>query len=309
MREYYPGNEFYGIGQILRRYAGLSKHYPLNCKIDHGVKFMTGYTKREDCPESYYTFYTSPESECFFLTFNDMVETYLRQVGVKNAKAIGAPVIYMDDYIEKVKRRHPDPKGTVAFPCKSTFGNDYSFDHEEYADMLLELPAKYQPVKVCIYHKDKSKGRDKPYLDRGLKVVCNGGLHNQNFLYELFENIADCKYAVANDNLGSSIYYSMYFGLRYFYYGPEIQQYSCRTEQDRLFAEEKVNGRDFCPYDFPMESCEDTAAQKAIAEEVLGKHRKLTPEQMRRELKRGHTPSFLIRYAASIFFKKFRRLY
>lgn len=307
-REYYPGNNYYGVGEILRRYAGLPPYFPLNCKIQHGVKFFTHYASPQDCP-SHFAFYTSSDPSCLFLAFDGETAAFFHDHGVKNVTAVGSAAVYLDEHLDFLRKKHPNPKGTIAFPCKSSTHVDVLMDLDAYARMLQELPEKYQPVKVCLYYKDLEKGRDKPFLERGMRVVGNGTLHSQDFLYNFFKNVADCEYAVSNDHLSSSNYYSIYYGLKYFLYGPKVEGFQPKRPADAQYGEERVLGDAICPFSFSMEQCEDQQAQRKIAEQVLGRSHKLSPRAMRRLLLTRLSPSFLARYAASLGFKRFRRSY
>ncbi|MGE4552093.1 MAG: hypothetical protein AB7D57_03215 [Desulfovibrionaceae bacterium] len=307
-REYYPGNNYYGVGEILRRYAGLPPWFPLNCKIQHGVKFFRAYASPAECP-NHLAFYSSPEPRCLFLMFNEPDAAFFREHGVGNVRAIGSAAVYLDGYLDRLRAEHPDPRGTIAFPCKSSTSTDVVMDLEAYADMLVALPERFQPVRVSLYYKDLEKGRDKPFRERGLEVRCCGTLHSQDYLWNFFANIADCRYAVSNDLCSSANYYSMYYGLRYFSYGPRVEGFEANNPGDRQYGRERMDGRAVTGHEFPMEACEDTARQRAIAEQVLGADRRLSPAALRGLLLGRLSPGFLARWTAALYFKRFRRAY
>lgn len=307
-REYYPGNNYYGIGEILRRYAGLPPWFPLNCKIQHGLKFFTQYGSPRDCP-SHFAFYTSPEPRCLFLMHDEKNAAFFREHGVRNVRAIGSPVVYLDDHLDELRRANPEPGGTIAFPCKSSTGTDVQQDMEAFADMLMELPERFQPVRVSIYYKDMEKDRHKPFLDRGMEVRCNGTLHDQGFLWNFFANVADCEYALSNDRLSSANYYCMYYGLKYFTYGPRVEGFVPKNPNDEQYGWERLANDRICPHEFPLERCEDTDRQRAIAEELLGFGSRLSPREMRRLLAGRLSAGFLARWLAALAWERFRRPY
>lgn len=272
------GNQYYGIGAIYKRYARLSWWHPLNCRLQHGVKLWTMYKSPMDLPEEI-AFYIPPCSSVPFLTYKPEHAEFFTKHGFANVHAIGAPVVYMQRFIKKCSEGTPR-KGTIAFPCKSTHFADVTTDYSEYAELLLQLPDKFKPIKVCMYYLDIDKGRDLPFLDRGLDVVCNGKLLSQRFLYHFYDNCAGYRYATSNDVLSSPVFYSIFGGLRFFEYGPGIR-FNSTANMHSSYGRERELGAQTSPHRFPIDKCDDYKDQLLVAEAELGIPAKRSPSELR----------------------------
>ncbi len=302
--EQWNGNTFYGIGQIMKRYAKIPLILPLNCRIQHGIKFFYLYNDI-DAVKEHASFYISGDPTCLFWVHNDKNTNFFRKNGVSNVISMGSPVIYMDSYLDVLKRRNK-PKGTIAFPCKSTHGINIKMDYTEYSKMLANLPDRFKPIKVCMYYLDIENGKHQAFIDKGFDVVSNGSLQSQDFLYKFFLNSMSCEYATSNDPLSSATYYCIYAGLKYFYYGPEM---TFSTEKELLghsqYAAERLKAKDFCPYQFPIEDCDNYERQLKIANFELGLASKKSLKQIRTLILKSINRSFLKRYLSKILSRHF----
>jgi hypothetical protein len=297
--EFWDGNTYYGIGNILKNYAKLPFFIPLNFRIQHGIDFFALYpsVKNYRCSLD---FYVPADDECLFLMYSKIHADYLQRNGIMNVKAIGAPFIYLDAYIHSKKTQKR--RGTIVFPQHSTQNTDIYSNFDEYAEMLLKLPERYHPIRICMYYLDVQKGYSKPFLDRGFEVVCNGDLHSQNFLYRFIDNTIDFEY-VSSNYLGffSAPYYAIYLGLKYFEYGPKVQYRFESTEEQKNYSNDYILYINLRPYEFPIEQVEDYERQKRIAYDELGVASRLSKAEMRKLLLSGMKRKFVAKYLKFFF--------
>ncbi len=97
-----------------------------------------------------------------------------------------------------------------------------SFSAIEYAQMLSELPPKFQPITVMLYYLDMNKETIDAYKSKGFNVTSNGSIFDQNFLVNFYLNTYKNKYCIFNE-LGSGALYAGYLGLKLIPYGPHAE--------------------------------------------------------------------------------------
>lgn len=119
-------------------------------------------------------------------------------------------------------RPSPSARGTLAFPAHSTLHVDSSCDWDRYADALLALPERFQPVSVCLYFKELMNLAYRPFIRRGITVHCAGHLLDDRFPLNFYNILRNFKYSTGN-MVGSSAYYSIDFGIPFFIYGPDVK--------------------------------------------------------------------------------------
>ncbi len=278
-KEYWEGNNYYGLGNILKKYAGLPYWIPLNFRLQHGIKFFS-VTSEENIKEQLAFYLPKGDSSLFLMYSNkekEFIETYLQSKKLK-IKNIGAPIIYLDPFLEAFKKENPiiEKKGTIAFPSKGTHFSNVVTDYTEYAEMLDKLPEKYKPIKVCMYYLDIERGKDKPFREKGFEVVQNGKLLSQDFLQNFYLNTLSCEYATSNDLLSSPVYYSIHFGLKFFEFGPNVKYEIVEEDWHSAYAKEREESKKLAPYRFPIEDVENIERQKKIADIELGVANKLS---------------------------------
>lgn len=308
--EYWEGNTYYGIARIIKKYAGLPFWIPFNFHVQHGLVFFS-FLGIDKCKENLN--YYNLDRDCQFLIFNPDYVPELIKNGYININAIGAPIIYLDEFINKVNLKTNKKRGTIAFPQKSTHHVDSLTDYHEYAEMLTKLPSKFHPIAVCMYYLDIKKGHDKAFRDKGMKVFSNGFLMSKNFLHNFVINVSPYEYATSNNPFASAGYYAIFLGLKYFVFGPDINfKVSPRLQEHRytreLMADLKnayqkdnyILGENSKLYNFPIEQCENYEFQKEIAFRELGVHAKLSRQEMRQMVLGAIDAKFFKKYARTV---------
>ncbi len=162
MKEFYSSVTYYGIGKIIKKYANFPEKLPLPVGIQHGwTIFPSKHDARSDAAENWYW-------------SNEIEQKYQQKYQGLNTKAIGAPFLYLLKIINYSELPLSQRKGSIVFPSHSSALIGMECDFHEYAAMLDSLPDEYKPITVCIYHLDRDKGLDKPFLERGFEVITNG---------------------------------------------------------------------------------------------------------------------------------------
>ncbi|PWR76181.1 hypothetical protein ACKUB1_07335 [Methanospirillum stamsii] len=287
--EYWDGNTFYGIGNILKKYAGLPLFFPLNFRIQHGMVFFDLLNSPQSLKENT-DFYISQDINCKFLVFNEKLNKFFRNNYYENIRTIGAPIIYLEEYIKS--KIDSEKKGTIVFPHHGIEQIDVIIDYNEYIEKLCNLPPKFHPITICMHYIDIQRGYANPFLENGFKVICNGNLRNPYFLYNFIDNCSSFEYVTTNKITSSALYYAIFLGLKGFIYGPDSKMKSLSTLYSNS-VQEII--KDF-PYEFPITSVEDYQRQIEISQKELGVNIRLSKKEMRSLLIRGISIEFIMNY-------------
>ncbi|MEG4441137.1 hypothetical protein QUB47_03080 [Microcoleus sp. AT9_B5] len=222
--------KFYGHSAIVKKYCGYPEELPLPLVIQHGG---SGYYNLFEVTNEYLFDYWVWDEE--------VKEENLKnnQIPSNTIHVLGAPFIYLAD---DLKPSLPDSErqGTIAFPNHSTPCTPAIKDFQEYAIQLEALPEKFHPITVCLHPYDIYQSLHIPFTDKGFEVIScvpdvityyqeivnNSSrfwqIYSQSYTPSYLTNfIHYCckkKYATANF-LTTPVYYSIYLGLQFFFYG------------------------------------------------------------------------------------------
>ena len=221
--------EFYGHSVIVKNYCGYPEELPLPLVIQHGG---SGYYNLFEVTNEYLFDYWVWDEE--------VKEENLKnhQMPSNTIHVLGAPFIYLAD---DLKPSLPDSQrqGTIAFPHHSTPCSPAIKDFQEYALQLEALPEKFHPITVCLHPYDIYQSLHIPFKDKGFEVIsCVPDVityyqeivnssrfwqiytqsYTPSYLTNFIHYCAGKKYATANF-LTTPVYYSIYLGLQFFFYG------------------------------------------------------------------------------------------
>ena len=199
-----PASEWYGIGNVLRDLLGLPPGFPLNVNLHHGPCLT----------EKTIDFYDADDRPVLVCR-RSFLPIAGRRPG-KIALNCGTMQVHYRRRAGVVPR--PDRRGTLAFPRHSTHHVRSVFDADAYAEQLLGLPPRFQPVVVCLYWKDILHNQAKPFLDRGLPVVTAGHMADPTFVERLYALMSRFRYVTGND-VGSHATFALEMGIPYFHLG------------------------------------------------------------------------------------------
>lgn len=222
MKEFYPGNRFYGHGNIIRKYSGFPHWLPLPVCIQHGwtVK-VSSHDARIDAPENWYWSF-------------DIAKKTKEEYPYIKYRVIGSPFLYC---LRNMHHKNIDYKlrnGTIVFPFHSTELISLDSNLDEYCYLLHQLPDEYKPISICVYHSDKKKGFDLFFIEKGFDVICNGDDPcNDDFLCNFIKNTRDKKFLISNE-WSTAIHYGAIIGCRVHLYGPKV---NVLKSDDKNFSE------------------------------------------------------------------------
>jgi len=222
MKEFYPGNSFYGHGNIIRKYARFPHWLPLPVCIQHGwmLKPML-HDARTDAAENWYW-------------SSGLAERYKKEYPYINFRIVGAPFIYCLKNINYQHCNNAARNGSIVFPFHSTENIFLNSDVDKYCYLLNRLPDSYKPITICIYHNDKKKGIGNLFSNNGFKVVCNGDDPcDDNFLYSFVKNVQGKKYLISNE-WSTAMHYGAILGCQINLYGPKVK---ILKSEDENFSE------------------------------------------------------------------------
>lgn len=268
--EIFTGNGLYGHNDILKSYCGFPTLLPLPVSLQHGwATVMT-------TPDWYSR---SPLHAVWVWCRDDQAALS----GKRECKTIigGAPFIYL--FNRDVPFKQPESrKGTIVFPAHATKSVGTILDFDRYAEALDQLPGEFQPITVNMYWYDLQLGNDKPFKDKGFKIVTCGKSENTGFLRHFIRFANTHRYASSN-RISTASLYAGYMGLRVFKYGPDVV---FNNFSDALLPKGIVKSLETDPRRkkmgqyFTMDSIEDNKQQFEVCANELGLPYKLSKETM-----------------------------
>ena len=154
--EKYLDAEAYGGNLIIKKFAHFPRYLPLPAHIEHGWTAISNALNTD---------LSKAENKGLMLVFSSRRLVAWQKASKVPAVIIGAPfVIYrQQSQIKKSKTA----KGTISFPSHSTINSPSHYDIKRYCRELKSLPAKFQPVTICLLQPDIDLGRDKVYQNEG----------------------------------------------------------------------------------------------------------------------------------------------
>jgi len=277
--EIHKGNDTFGLANILKEYANLPQEYVLRLTLEHGLKFDDNQS-------------TVANKTIFqtILTPSKIRTPVIEREAGKRALPIGFGFLYAKTLFQKFKLEtipEMDRKGTLVFPFKSTPNTRVHFDHAAYATTLKSLPEQFQPVYVCLYWADITKGLSKVYREANISIVTAGHRNDPLFFHRFYDLCRRFRYAASND-IGTNLFLSVNSGCRFFYLdGSELRREVLpnRKVDDRVgdvFENNRAESRRL--FSTPVE--EITPEQCAYVNMFLGVDYYISPRKMRRVLLR-----------------------
>ncbi|QUY40608.1 hypothetical protein [Acaryochloris marina] len=266
MQEFYDNVTYYGIGKILKEYAGFPSYLPCPMSLQHGWTITaTDHDARYDAPENWYW-------------SKSLEETYKRKYRALKTRSIGAPFLYLLkllDYSEADNKQ-----GSIVFPSHSSKLIEMKCDFDLYAEMLQNLPDNYHPITVCMYHLDQQKGLDNTFRGHGFKVVTNGNdLYDKAFLKRFVANVHGKRYAFSNQ-MTSALLFASAMGLKSFFWGPRFSTDSLdQNYQDIDYTDFHRSWESRFGNFFSFPEC-DLKVQREIIEQELGNELVLSKSEL-----------------------------
>jgi len=284
--EIHRHNDFYGQASVLKRYAELPEERSLRFVVEHGIHVDDLVWQVDvDAPLGTIAACSPWRAEI------------LREKSGKRTETIGFGYLYAQGLVERLYGPGPatdERRGTLAFPCHSTQVIRARFDHADYAQRLVSLPAEMQPAVVCAYWKDFRDGAMEPYVAAGLRIVSCGHMFDRDFLLRLHDLSRRFRFAVSNA-LGSHLFLSAASGCRFAYLEsspvefdiPDFELENCGQFRPMFRAAEAESRRLFGEVDPAGPVPDDTTeAQRAFVDRYVGTAHYRSPAELRRVIAR-----------------------
>ena len=269
-KEIFSPNAYYGFDLVLKAYADAPRDSPLKLVVPHGIDLNADHVWSAEVAAPLPAIVCAPRE----------VRKYTEGTGKVVVKG-ATPFIYLVDLLGS---QVPGTRaGTLFFLSHSTHRVTAISDFEALAERLARLPAKFHPVRVCIYWRDLHLNHHLPFKQRGMQIVSAGHMFDPYFLFRLYYLCIAHRYACSNE-LGSHLFYSVKAGCAYFHMGANAR-YVVEAEDSHDIATIPSNVKQSLERAFGEPHDATTAEQLAIVDEYVGQAHKLSPDHMRELLK------------------------
>lgn len=197
----------YDLNVIIKDYANFPRFLPLPCHMEHGWS-----------PHSF-------AAQCDLVTDKPLMMVVSKRRKIDWQKSSNIPVTIMGLPFIHYKNAHCitqkfDAKGTVVFPSHSTYYIKSKFHLKAYCRELKKLPAKFQPITICLFWLDYIDVTTNIYREMGFEVVTAGYkiTNSLEFVKNFYDILSSHKYATSND-IGSYIFYAVDLKIPFFLSG------------------------------------------------------------------------------------------
>lgn len=174
-REIHNSNNFYGLGDILKQYAGLPAQYSLKAVYTH---IFYGRPWNGDLDSSLPV----------FLVWGDPMRKEFAARTNKQVFSIGPPLHYaVSIYDEKMVSFEKTRlgKNALIFPAHSTHLIQTIYPTDLLLKKAQELRQHFDSVRFCLYWKDILSGSARPFLESEYECVTAGHMFDPMFYSRL----------------------------------------------------------------------------------------------------------------------------
>ena len=223
---------FYGAAAIASVYCGLGD---LDRNV-HGI-WQHGWVAKhvQISPDSLFGLSVSDNKEEKYWVARADEEIYLRRQGFKHLKAIGLPIVYVEQ--EEVLRRQ---NSLLVMPAHSLEYTTHSWKFDEYADEIDRLRPGFSEIVVCVHPSCWEKGYwVDAFKKRGFRVVKGASVNDKNGLRRIHSLLATFEYVTTN-GFGSHLAYASYMGAKVSFSGP-FAEYRVEDFSNTPFYKENPN--------------------------------------------------------------------
>lgn len=258
----YWTSELYCFGKCIRSYARYPRLLPLFVYADHGVALHSNLFPHE----------TTNSARVHF-SFHPLKEKRYRVSANRQIVRICHPwVSYRRS--KRIERALPT-NGTLVFVAHHAPGVKWeNHDTLEYFETLRALPAKYQPVVLCLHMHDINAGLHKKLRKLGFPIVTAGDTSSVRFVDRFYDLVTRFSYATSQ-GWGSQVAYCVELGVPYFFLGERPKLINLSTKELPL-GEVAFQDEYHEQYDrqaqqlFETPTDQVTLAQRRFVEPLLG---------------------------------------
>ena len=187
----FEGNRYYGHGRAIKEWASWPRSLPLPVALQHGwasVPLNMPWYQKEGLPQ------------VWLWTEQDV--RAVREERESSVKAVGAPWLY-----HPRSQGEPGPgEGVLVFPVHGAARVGIQSDWTSWAVDLARTARTRGPVTVCMYQDDLLAGRERPFLQAGLKVTTLGNRMRTDYLDRWFDLVEQSALVVSNGPTTALLY-------------------------------------------------------------------------------------------------------
>jgi hypothetical protein len=211
------GNKCYGSLWAIKNATGTNFHH--RCMIEHGLYFGE-FVIEDECK----------------LMFIDTIYTFseYRKNAILNwfGGNLGKEIIPIGPYILSAKHFKSENKlktlkkelGKIllVFPSHPTHSASTQYDVDEFLKEVDDVAKDYDTILVSLFWLDIRRGNDKPYIQKGYKVVCSGIRSDRWFLSRQKDLLWLADLSMSND-IGTHIGYSVAMGVPHYIFKQKVE--------------------------------------------------------------------------------------
>lgn len=170
----YQPNIMYGLGSLLKSYAGLPSQYPLKLQYSDELRTIKPPEARADFP--------------MILVAGERARKLHMRFSNKIVHAIGHGIFYAPNFYteeERIKEKKRLGKNALIFPIHSTWLVKTKHNTDFVLEMADRLSHEFDTVRFCLYWADYLLGHYNELMKSGYECVSAGDFHDPSFFARL----------------------------------------------------------------------------------------------------------------------------
>lgn len=215
----YQQNTYYGLSNVIKRYANISLQRKLMATIEHGLYLSDAVWKADLSP-----------SAIGIITFSQYRKKIISKYTDKKIFPIGPYIHYANlidaEKLKELKRKLG--KTLLFFPAHSSHWIEAQFNHLKTIEVLKNLSTSFDSILVCFYWKDYKPEVVSLYKKYGLHCTTAGHIFDWNFLSRL-KSIIHLSDVTASNSIGTHVGYCIYMQKPHWLFREEVTYNYCRN--------------------------------------------------------------------------------
>ena len=281
--EIWAWNDYYGIGDLYKKYAGYPLDYKLKFVIDHAVYFYNNHLH----PDEYKV--QLPAHMCTSAYAENIMAPYLKT----KLYPTGLHMLYADDYYDErvfKKEKKKLGKNLLVFPCHSSDCLVLDWKPDKLIKEILKVKEEhnFDSVTICFYFCEIQRKFHKNFEGYGFNFVTAGHILDPMFLSRLKTIIKLSDVTMSND-IGSHVFYSIGMNKPHYIVPENNIEYRCTSgssgsEWEKNAANDVISCREDARNYMELFSIyteELTEQQKAVRDKISGFESFKKPEEIK----------------------------